>query len=177
MGEHLGYAFTGLWSILAGVALIDSSVTADWLGVVGVLIGPLFLICSLEFVGRVGDGAGGRRGADAGYVRRLVAVADCGRRGPTRLKVATTAVGHAPAGARYWRAMSQESVELAHRLVEWFNAGDAEALQAHSTEDAEIVPLRAEIEDTVYRGRGGCGLCGRQRGELGGASIRRRGAS
>ena len=55
VGEHLGYAFTGLWSILAGVALIDSSVTAAWLGVVGVLIGPLFLICSLEFVGRVGD--------------------------------------------------------------------------------------------------------------------------
>ena len=55
VGEHLGYAFTGLWSILAGVALIDSSVTADWLGAVGVLIGPLFLICSLEFVGRVDD--------------------------------------------------------------------------------------------------------------------------
>ena len=30
VGEHLGYAFTGLWSILAGVALIDSSVTAAW---------------------------------------------------------------------------------------------------------------------------------------------------
>ena len=48
--------------------------------------------------------------------------------------------------------MSQENVEFAHRLVEWFNAGDAEALQAHSTDDVEIVPLRAEIEDTVYRG-------------------------
>ena len=52
VGEHLGYAFTGLWSILAGVALIDSTVAPDWLGVVGVLIGPLFLLCSLEFVGR-----------------------------------------------------------------------------------------------------------------------------
>ena len=49
--------------------------------------------------------------------------------------------------------MSQENLELAHRLVEWFNAGDAEALQAHSTEDVEIVPLRAAIEDTVYWGR------------------------
>ena len=68
--------------------------------------------------------------------------------------------------------MSQENVELAHRLVEWFNARDAEALQAHSTEDVEIVPLRAAIEDTVYRGAGsGCRLCGRQRRELGGASI------
>ena len=72
--------------------------------------------------------------------------------------------------------MSQESVELAHRLIEWFNAGDAGALQAHSTK-TEIVPLRAEIEDTVYRGRERLRPCGRQRGELGGASIRRRGAS
>jgi uncharacterized protein DUF4386 len=51
LGEHLGYAFTGTWSILAGVALIDSSVVADWLGAAGVVIGPLFLLCSLEFVG------------------------------------------------------------------------------------------------------------------------------
>jgi hypothetical protein len=51
VGEHLGYAFTGIWSILAGVALIDSTVAPDWLGAVGVLIGPLFLLCSLEFVG------------------------------------------------------------------------------------------------------------------------------
>jgi hypothetical protein len=51
VGEHLGYAFTGIWSILAGIALIDSSVATDWLGVVGVGIGPLFLVCSLEFVG------------------------------------------------------------------------------------------------------------------------------
>lgn len=51
VGEHLGYAFTGIWSILAGLALIDSAVAPDWLGVVGVVIGPLFLLCSLEFVG------------------------------------------------------------------------------------------------------------------------------
>jgi hypothetical protein len=52
VGEHLGYAFTGIWSILASVALIDSTPAPDWLGVVGVLLGPLFLLCSLEFVGR-----------------------------------------------------------------------------------------------------------------------------
>ena len=50
--------------------------------------------------------------------------------------------------------MSQENLEFAHRLVEWFNARDVDALQAHSTDDVEIVPLRAEIEDTVYRGPG-----------------------
>jgi hypothetical protein len=55
VGEHLGYAFTGVWSLLAGVALIDSVAVADWLGVVGIVIGPFFLLCSLEFVGRTGD--------------------------------------------------------------------------------------------------------------------------
>jgi hypothetical protein len=52
VGEHLGYIFTGVWSILAGVALVDSTVIPDWLGVIGVLMGPLFLLSSLEFVGR-----------------------------------------------------------------------------------------------------------------------------
>jgi hypothetical protein len=51
VGEHLGYAFTGIWSVLAGVALIDSTAVAAWLGVIGIVIGPLFLLCSLEFVG------------------------------------------------------------------------------------------------------------------------------
>jgi Domain of unknown function (DUF4386) len=55
VGEHLGYAFTGVWSILAGVALVDSTVVADWLGVIGVILGPLFVLCSLEFVGRTED--------------------------------------------------------------------------------------------------------------------------
>jgi len=52
VGEHLGYAFTGIWSIFAGVALLDSTLVADWLGVIGLALGPLFLVCSLEFVGR-----------------------------------------------------------------------------------------------------------------------------
>ena len=48
--------------------------------------------------------------------------------------------------------MSQEKVELARRMIEWFNAQDVESAQAHSTEDVEIVPLRAAMEDTAYRG-------------------------
>ena len=52
VGEHLGYAFTGLWSIFAGIALIDSTVTPELLGVVGIVLGPLFLLCSGEFLGR-----------------------------------------------------------------------------------------------------------------------------
>ena len=55
VGEHLGYAFTGIWSILAGVALLDSTAVAGWLGVIGLVLGPLFLLCSLEFVGRGED--------------------------------------------------------------------------------------------------------------------------
>jgi len=48
--------------------------------------------------------------------------------------------------------MSQERVELARKMIEWFNAWDAEAAQAHSTDDVEIVPLRAAMEGTSYRG-------------------------
>jgi Domain of unknown function (DUF4386) len=55
VGEHLGYAFTGIWTILAGVALVDSGVVANWLGIIGIAIGPFFLLCSLEFVGRDSD--------------------------------------------------------------------------------------------------------------------------
>jgi hypothetical protein len=55
VGEHLGYAFTGIWSLLAGIALLDSSAVAGWLGVVGIALGPLFMLCSLEFVGRDED--------------------------------------------------------------------------------------------------------------------------
>ena len=55
VGEHLGYALTGVWSIFAGAAIIGSSALPAWLGVIGVVTGPLFLLCSLEFVGRTGD--------------------------------------------------------------------------------------------------------------------------
>lgn len=55
VGEHLGYALTGVWSIFAGAAIIGSSALPAWLGVIGVVTGPLFLLCSLEFVGHTGD--------------------------------------------------------------------------------------------------------------------------
>lgn len=48
--------------------------------------------------------------------------------------------------------VSQKNIELARGFGEWFNAGDTEAAQAHSTDDVEIVPLRAVMEDTAYRG-------------------------
>ena len=52
VGEHLGYALTGAWSILTGVALIETDAAPGWIGVIWVVIGPLFLISSAEFLGR-----------------------------------------------------------------------------------------------------------------------------
>jgi uncharacterized protein DUF4386 len=52
VGEHLGYLFTGAWTSLAGVALLQSAAVPGWLGVIGIAIGPVLAACSLEFVGR-----------------------------------------------------------------------------------------------------------------------------
>jgi hypothetical protein len=51
VGEHLGYLFTGLWTALAGVALIQSDLLPPLLGIIGLLLAPLFVLGSLEFVG------------------------------------------------------------------------------------------------------------------------------
>lgn len=51
VGEHLGYLFTGSWSVLSGVALIQATNTPWWLGVAGIVVGAVLMICSLEFVG------------------------------------------------------------------------------------------------------------------------------
>ena len=56
VGEHLGYTLTGAWSILAGVALVQSDAVPGWLGVIGVVIGPLFLVSAVEFLGRFEPG-------------------------------------------------------------------------------------------------------------------------
>jgi Domain of unknown function (DUF4386) len=51
VGEHLGYLFTGLWTALAGVALVQSDVLHPVFGIVGLVLAPLFVLGSLEFVG------------------------------------------------------------------------------------------------------------------------------
>jgi hypothetical protein len=51
VGEHLGYLFTGLWTALAGIALIQSEVLHPLFGVVGLVLAPLSVLGSLEFVG------------------------------------------------------------------------------------------------------------------------------
>jgi hypothetical protein len=52
VGEHLGYGLTGAWTTLAGVALTQTIAVPGWLGVVGIVVGPVLMVCSLEFVGR-----------------------------------------------------------------------------------------------------------------------------
>jgi hypothetical protein len=51
VGEHLGYSLTGAWTTLAGVALTQTTAAPAWLGVLGIVIGPILVLCSLEFVG------------------------------------------------------------------------------------------------------------------------------
>ena len=48
VGEHLGYLLTGVWTTLAGIALVQSDVAT---GVAGIAIGPVLMLCALEFVG------------------------------------------------------------------------------------------------------------------------------
>jgi Domain of unknown function (DUF4386) len=52
VGEHLGYGLTGAWSVLAGAAIMQSTAAPSWLGVIGIIVGGVLMLCSLEFVGR-----------------------------------------------------------------------------------------------------------------------------
>ena len=51
IGEHLGYLFTGLWTLLVCGSILSTSVLPAWLGIVGIVIGIGLLIGTLEFVG------------------------------------------------------------------------------------------------------------------------------
>jgi hypothetical protein len=51
IGECLGYLFTGAWTVLIGVAMLQSSVFAPWLAWPGIVIGLALVAGSLEFVG------------------------------------------------------------------------------------------------------------------------------
>ena len=46
----------------------------------------------------------------------------------------------------------QDRIEVARRMLEWFNVRDTASAQAHATDDVEVVPLRAALEETSYRG-------------------------
>jgi Domain of unknown function (DUF4386) len=51
VGEHLGYLLTGLWTALAGVAIVQSELLHPLLGLAGLVLAPLFVLGSMEFVG------------------------------------------------------------------------------------------------------------------------------
>ncbi|MEX2538230.1 MAG: DUF4386 domain-containing protein [Actinomycetota bacterium] len=51
VGEHLGYLFTGIWSVLTGVGVIQGTALPTWLGWPGVVIGVGLAVGSAEFLG------------------------------------------------------------------------------------------------------------------------------
>jgi hypothetical protein len=52
IGECLGYLFTGAWTVLVGVAMLQSTAFEAWLAWPGIVIGLFLVAGSLEFVGR-----------------------------------------------------------------------------------------------------------------------------
>lgn len=48
--------------------------------------------------------------------------------------------------------MTEPEAAIGRAVVEAFNRRDVRALEALLAPDAEIVPIRAAVEDTVYRG-------------------------
>jgi hypothetical protein len=56
VGEHLGYLLTGAWTTLAGVALTQTAAAPAWIGVLGIVIGPVLALCAFEFLGGREDG-------------------------------------------------------------------------------------------------------------------------
>jgi hypothetical protein len=51
IGECLGYLFTGTWTVLVGVAMLQSSTFNAWLAWPGIAIGVFLIVGSFEFVG------------------------------------------------------------------------------------------------------------------------------
>jgi len=51
VGEHLGYLFTGMWSVLIGVGVLQGTALPTWLGWPGVVIGVGLVVGSAEFLG------------------------------------------------------------------------------------------------------------------------------
>lgn len=51
VGEHLGYLFTGIWSLLTGAAIVLGTDLPSWLGWPGIVIGIGLIAGSGEFLG------------------------------------------------------------------------------------------------------------------------------
>jgi hypothetical protein len=63
VGEHLGYLFTGLWSVLTGAAIAGTDLMPVWLGWVGIVVGAGLIVGSTEFLGRDEEGGWALAGA------------------------------------------------------------------------------------------------------------------
>lgn len=51
VGEHLGYLFTGAWTLLIGIGVRWSGTIPGWLGWAGIIVGGGLMIGSAEFLG------------------------------------------------------------------------------------------------------------------------------
>jgi len=51
IGEHLGYLFTGLWTLAVAASIVTTTAIPAWLGWLGVPIALALLVGTLEFVG------------------------------------------------------------------------------------------------------------------------------
>jgi len=51
VGERLGYLFTGIWSVLTGVAIVGRAVVPTWTGWLGIVVGAGLILGSAEFLG------------------------------------------------------------------------------------------------------------------------------
>lgn len=54
IGEHLGYLLTGAWTFALGLGLLTTTLPVA-LGLSGLALGVLLVLCSLEFVARSGE--------------------------------------------------------------------------------------------------------------------------
>jgi hypothetical protein len=52
VGEHLGYLFTGIWSTLIGIGVLQGTALPTWLGWPGIVVGAGLMVASAEFLGR-----------------------------------------------------------------------------------------------------------------------------
>lgn len=51
VGEHLGYMFTGLWTVSVAIGWHGVHTGTPWISVAGIVIGVALVGCSFEFVG------------------------------------------------------------------------------------------------------------------------------
>jgi uncharacterized protein DUF4386 len=51
VGEHLGYLFTGIWSVLTGAAIVGGERLPTWTGWAGIVVGAGLVVGAAEFLG------------------------------------------------------------------------------------------------------------------------------